>query len=110
MERTLFTQQEGKEIDELGVELYMQVLNEAYPPGSLFFTTIPENPSTYTYFSGEWVLKDQQNDVYVFQRLKGPKHSIRECDERYEQILQEQKIKLEEYNKKKEKDEKNENE
>ena len=109
MQRTVFTQQEGKEIDELGVELYMQVLNEAYPPGSLFFTTIPENPSTYTYFSGEWVLKDQQNDVYVFQRLKGSKHSIRECEERYEQILQEEKTKLEQY-KVNEKDEKNENE
>ena len=109
MERTLFATKEEKEIDELGVELFMQVLNEAYPPGSLFFTTVPENPSKYTYFSGEWVLKDQQNDVYVFQRLKGPKHSIRECDERYEQILQEQKIKLEEYNKKNE-NEKKENE
>ena len=61
-------------LGHLNVMGNMQVLNEAYPPGSLFFTTIPENPSNYTNIHGKWILKEtisreSKGKIYIYEKV-----------------------------------------
>ena len=47
---------------------------QIYPIGSLFYSTIPENPSNYTNIHGKWILKEtisreSKGKIYIYEKV-----------------------------------------
>ena len=48
--------------------------HQIYPIGSLFYSTIPENPSNYTNIHGKWILKEtisreSKGKIYIYEKV-----------------------------------------